>query len=279
MDRLQELKLAIYEKEVAGEISTEDRDLLLEAAEEKYSSINEVEELTEESSLILDSYRVGELTMEEALDILLESDDAKAVKIIYIEDINDTIEEINEQCENIAEDFRKGNFIIAKTKLKIAIAKLKTLKKDISKCHIEAKKYQIDAAKLISGMYLGSLVGAIGGCITGLVVGAKKGIDDDIAAGTGGVIGMGVGTSLPVIKEQCNKLRFNLSKKYKIFKSTKDSDKLREEAYDYIDECIKALNFALKNVDNLKIQHKQNKLENKFSDLERKKRQIDNPFE
>lgn len=137
MDRLQELRLAIFEKELAGEISAEDREILLEAADEKYSvgetemSIESLDdyELTDFDMEIIEAVVNGDMELEDASDLIEEAGEKLTPNKEFKNAIKEATREYKELLGEIKYNVKLKKYSIAKAKIAIAKIKLTKLEK------------------------------------------------------------------------------------------------------------------------------------------------------
>lgn len=145
MDKVKQLKLAIFERENRGEITAEERDILLEAVEEKYSEecIDELLEesteegpelegnpvvLSEDAADIMEMVESGDIDIESAISMIIESGDIESANKIFLDNYRSAYNDYNETIKEIKAHIKNEEFVKAKTKIIIAKAKLKKLK-------------------------------------------------------------------------------------------------------------------------------------------------------
>lgn len=138
MKKLDEMKLAIYEKEKNGEITKEERDTLLEAAEKKYGKSDDKDDSDKEEDTVEESVlscvESGDMSYDEALDLMTEGgNDTDSANQVYIKAMHDANDGYKETLKDIKEDIKAGNYLKAKAKITIANTKLKHLKNLVDK--------------------------------------------------------------------------------------------------------------------------------------------------
>lgn len=135
MNKLNEVKLAIYEKCNRGEITNDECKILLEKAEERYAFDTE---LTEDEKIAVECVLDGSMTLEEVLD-LDESDEEMTVEESE-ETIGRKIDKVANEASNAIKRHTKTIKIMneAKNQYKENEKKIKTLIKDGE--YQEAKK-------------------------------------------------------------------------------------------------------------------------------------------
>lgn len=145
MDKVKQLKLAIFERENRGEITAEERDILLEAVEEKYSeectdelleeSTEEGPELegnpivlSEDASDIMEMVESGDIDIESAISMIIESGDIESANKIFLDNYRSAYRDYDTIIKEIKDHIKDEEFIKAKAKILIAKAKLKKIK-------------------------------------------------------------------------------------------------------------------------------------------------------
>ena len=186
MDKLDELKLAIYERAHAGEITDEDCAVLIEAAEMKYG-----EDIMEESDeefidSIIGSMVNGDITYTEACDIFEEATGQRVEIGVYIKGIRTATESYKKSVSKVNASVRSKDFAKAKAQLVVAKADLKKVKALVDK-----------APETLNENGFKQVIGYVKGCI----IAAKK--DDNANAKLPDKI---VGASLGVAKSICMKI-------------------------------------------------------------------------
>lgn len=134
MDKLQQIKLALYEKNNKREINDEDLNLLLERAEELYGETV----LTEDEEIMIDLIEEGIMTFEEVYDcfdlsnedkLISESTDnqkEKSANKIYKESLKRASDAYTKDLEEIKS-------LMNNKKYKQAVSKVKEAQKDLNK--------------------------------------------------------------------------------------------------------------------------------------------------
>lgn len=267
MDKVKQLKLAIFERENRGEITAEERDILLEAVEEKYSeecTDELLEESTEEgpelegnpvvsdieispvAEAVMCEVEDGTITFEEALDVLYEADDDLSANRIFVEAVKKAQTEYEEEVEKIVDYTRSGNYIKAKASMMIAKGKLKALRK-----HINAvprtkkdnfKSTEVNAMTIAGAAYDLFVIGYGAFCL-------KVANDNKVKslAAVGGLdIGTGITSLMSKIPQLKRAVKYMKNKDYNYY--LKEANKAIDYNEKVIDECNKLIDACIKNM-------------------------------
>lgn len=149
MTKLDQIRLAIYEKCEAGEITDAEKKTLLESAVEKYS---EKEPLTDIEEAAVDSIVEGILTFTEAMEVI-NSDEEEAVE----EGVTDSIKKaVIDKAEKITDKAKEENKVFVKSFEKLKDKYIDTynntrssIKKDISDVIINVKECEMILHRMV----------------------------------------------------------------------------------------------------------------------------------
>lgn len=147
MDKLNEIKLEIYERCNKGEISQDECNILLEKAEQKYEYGDLNVDLTEEEQIAVECVREGLMTIEEATEIceeytdvtekggvektVDEVKDATKRHAMTVKIIGDAKKEYKENEAKIKDLIKDKKYFEAKVAIKKCEDSLQTMKKSI----------------------------------------------------------------------------------------------------------------------------------------------------
>lgn len=125
MDKLSEMKLAIYERRNQGEITQEECNLLLEKAEEKYSFKSS---LTEDEQIAVECVMEGFMDFDEATDVLCEGVEKIDKSLQKNKIMLDTLGKLNQEY---VDNVKEINTLIKSKKFSEAEQKVKECQKNL----------------------------------------------------------------------------------------------------------------------------------------------------
>lgn len=131
MNKLDQIKLEIYERCNKGEISEGDRDVLLEKAEEKYNNFL----LDSEEELLLESVLDGYISFDEIEDMITEKEGgskSESSNKIYINAFKKTVGEYRREINDIKKIINNGNKGEVISRIKKSEKSLMDLKKMVN---------------------------------------------------------------------------------------------------------------------------------------------------